>query len=359
MSEQHRKAGRARAEKLSSEDRKAIASAGAQARWAKAQPERDNLPKAIYGADERPLRIGDLEIPCYVLDDERRVLTVSGMQDAMSMARGGSMVPGLNRYELFISGDRISPHVVADLQQKIRAPIMFVTPTGGLAYGYEATVLVELCESVLAARAAGALQPQQLKIAQRCEILVRGLARVGIVALVDEVTGFQEVRKRDALYKILEAYISPDLMPWTRRFPASFYEEMFRLHGWPYDPESVKRPGVVGKFTNQFIYEQLPPGVLNELRRRNPKDDLGRRRVRHHQYLSDDIGHPHLGGQISATTALMRASENWAMFKRLFDRAFPKNRVDHSNGADITEAPLCRPQNTSAPCQHPRRAVSG
>ena len=327
MSEQHRKAGEARAKKLSSEDRKAIASSGAQARWAKARPERDNLPKAVYGADERPLKIGELEIPCYVLEDERRVLTVTGMQNAMNMARGGSMVPGLNRYELFISGDRISPYVLEELRQKIRAPIMFVTPTGALAYGYEATVLVELCESVLAARAAGALQPQQLNIAQQCEILVRGLARVGIVALIDEVTGFQEVRKRDALYKILEAYIAPDLMPWTRRFPPSFYEEMFRLHRWAYDPESVSRPGVVGKFTNQFIYEQLPPGVLEELRRKNPKDDLGRRRVRHHQYLSDDIGHPHLERQITATTALMRASEDWPMFKRLFCRAFPKKGV--------------------------------
>lgn len=324
MSERHRKAGKARAEKLSSEDRKAIASAGAQARWAKAQPDRENLPKAIFGAAERPLKIGELEIPCYVLEDERRVLTVAGMMDAMNMARGGSMVPGLNRYELFISGERIKPHVFEELREKIRSPIMFVTPTGALAYGYEATVLVELCESVLAARAAGALQTQQLNIAQRCEILVRGLARVGIVALVDEVTGFQEVRKRNALYKILEAYIAPDLMPWTRRFPPSFYEEIFRLHGWPYDPESVSRPGVVGKFTNQFIYEQLPPGVLEELRRKNPKDDLGRRRVRHHQYLSDDVGHPHLERQIISTTALMRASDNWAMFKRLFGRAFPK-----------------------------------
>ena len=110
---------------------------------------------------------------------------------------------------------------------------MFVTPTGGRAYGYEATVLVELCEAILAARAAGVLQPQQKNIAQKCEIIVRGLARVGIVALVDEATGFQEVRKRDALHKILEAYIAPELMPWTRRFPPSFYKEMFRVTAGP------------------------------------------------------------------------------------------------------------------------------
>jgi hypothetical protein len=327
MAEQHRRAANARSRKLSPEERREIAASGAQARWAKAQPERDNLPKAIFGAADRPLRIGDLQIACYVLEDERRVLTVAGMQDALNMARGGSMVPGLNRLELFIRGERINPHVMTSLAEKIHSPIVFITPTGGSAYGYEAEVLVELCEAVLAARAADVLQPQQKNIAQQCEIIVRGLARVGIVALVDEATGFQEVRKRDALHKILEAYIAPELMPWTRRFPPSFYEEMFRLHGWPYDPESVSRPGVVGKFTNQFVYEQLPPGVLDELRRVNPKDDQGRRRVRHHQFLTEDVGNPNLQHQITATTTLMRAADDWPAFKRMFNRAFPRTRT--------------------------------
>jgi hypothetical protein len=327
VSEQHSKAGKARSNKLSPQERSEIAASGAQARWAKAQPDRENLPKAIFGSIDRPLRIGQLEIACYVLEDERRVLTVTGMQDALNMARGGSMVAGLTRFELFIRGERISPYVVADLAERIRSPIVFVTPTGARAYGYEATVLVELCETVLAARAAGVLQLQQRNIAQKCEVIVRGLARVGIVALVDEATGFQEVRKRDALHKILEAYIAPELMPWTRRFPPSFYEEMFRLHGWPYDPESVSRPAVVGKFTNQFVYEQLPPGVLDELRRVNPKDDQGRRRVRHHQFLTEDVGNPNLQHQITATTTLMRAADSWPAFKRLFNRAFPKSRT--------------------------------
>lgn len=324
MSDHQRKGGIARSRKLSPEDRKAIASAGAQARWAKARPERDTLPKAVCGSTDRPLRIGGLAIPCYVLEDERRVLTVAGMQEALRMAKGGSMVGGLNRLELFIRGQRIGPFVPEEVAERVRSPIVFVTPMGALAYGYEAMLVVELCEAVLAAREADALQKQQLPIAQQCEVLVRGLARVGIVALVDEATGYQEIRKRDALHRILEAYISTELMPWTRRFPQSFYGEMFRLHRWPYDPESVKRPGVVGKFTDQFVYQQLPPGVLDELRRVNPKNDNGHRRARHHQFLSDDVGHPHLQQQITATTTLMRAADDWPSFKRLFTRAFPR-----------------------------------
>ena len=60
---------------------------------------------------------------------------------------------------------------------------------GGIAFGYPATILADICDVVLAARQAGELQKQQEHIAQQCEILVRGFARVGIIALVDEATG--------------------------------------------------------------------------------------------------------------------------------------------------------------------------
>lgn len=330
MSDFQKKGGEARAAKLTKEQRSEIASSGARARWLKADPSRKDLPRAEYGSEDRPLRIGDLSLPCFVLNDERRVLTTSGMLESLSMARGGSMIPGMNRFELFATRERINPFVSNELMERIRNPIIFLTPTGQKAHGYEAEVLVELCEAVLAARAAKRLQTQQLGIAHQCEVIIRGLARVGIVGLVDEATGYQDVRKRDALHKILEAYISPDLIPWTKRFPDEFYKEMFRLHGWDYDPASVKRPGVVGKFTNQFVYHQLPPGVLDELRSKNPKDDLGRRRVRHHQYLTQDVGNPNLEGQITKVVTLMQAAENWAMFKRLFARVFPK-RGDQSD----------------------------
>lgn len=320
------KGGRVRAEKLSKEERREIAKAGAQARWLKADPAREALPRAVYGADDRPVRIGELEIPCYVLNDERRVLTAAGLQMAMSIAQGGSMKKGMSRLELFISGKGISPFIFNELKGRVASPIIFITTGGAKAYGYEAEMLVELCEAVLAARAAGALQKQQLTIAHRCEMIVRGLARVGIVALVDEVTGFQEHRRRDALHNILKAYISPELLPWTQRFPDVFYEEMFRLHGWDYDPSSVRRPGVVGKFTNQFVYEQLPSGVLDELRRKNPKSETGHRKLRHHQFLTEDVGHPHLEKQITKIVTLMQAAETWPQFKRLFQRVFSKSK---------------------------------
>jgi hypothetical protein len=52
---------------------------------------------------------------------------------------------------------------------------------------------------------------QQEHIAKQAEILVRGFAGVGIIALVDEATGYQQDRARDALSRILEAFIAKEL----------------------------------------------------------------------------------------------------------------------------------------------------
>jgi hypothetical protein len=47
-------------------------------------------------------------------------------------------------------------------------------------------------------------------------------ARVGIIALVDEATGYQEVRDHEALQEILKRYISEELLVWVRTFPMEF-----------------------------------------------------------------------------------------------------------------------------------------
>jgi len=329
MTDPQSKGGMARAQRLSKEERRAIAAAGAQARWARAKPDREKLPRAICGSLERPLLLGEIAIPCYVLEDERRMLTLGGLTDGMGLARGGSMVGGMNRLELFASGKIIKPFIPNDLFERVQSPVVFLTPTGSMAYGYEASILTDLCDAVLNMRAAGVLQSQQKKIAQRCEVLMRALARVGLIALIDEATGFQELRERDALHRILEAYMSKELLPWSRRFPVEFYREMFRLMNWEFDPSSNRKPPFVGKLTNQLVYEKLPPGVLDALRKRNPViAETKRRRHKHHQFLSDEIGNPHLEKQIVQVVALMRASPDRATFKELFSRAFPPPQGD-------------------------------
>jgi hypothetical protein len=74
-----------------------------------------------------------------------------------------------------------------------------------LASGYRADLLPIVCEVYLQARDAAVLPPNQQHVAKQADILMRGLAHVGIIALVDEATGYQEFRAKDALSRILVA----------------------------------------------------------------------------------------------------------------------------------------------------------
>ena len=332
-----RKGGQQRAARLTPEERKKIALAGAQARWAKADPTRETLPKAVCGSQDAPVTIGESKIPCYVLEDETRVLTVAGLSDGMGLARGGSMIAGMNRLELFISRNRISPYVSKELAERIHSPIIFLTPTGTKAYGYNAEILVELCEIVLKARQDGVLQTQQLRIAHQWEVLMRGLARLGIIGLVDEATGYQYVRARNALEKILDKWLTKELQPWRRQFPADYYQRIFELNGWPYDPGSLAKPGVIGHWTNDIVYDRLGPGMREQLHEYAGRNEKGRLKHQLHRYLTTSHGIPELQSHLSAVVALMKAAKNWEQFKELLQRVFPKPETTLSMAFDDLE----------------------
>jgi len=210
---------------------------------------------------------------------------------------------------------------------ELSSPIRFVRPGRGgkLAVGYEATILVDLCDAVLDARDAEVLKGKQLIVAKQCEILTRAFAKVGIIALVDEATGYQEIRSRYALERILDKFISKELLKWAKTFPDKFYEQMFKLRDWQYIPFSIKRPGVVGRYTNDLVYERLAPGVLEELKRITPRDAKGRTKHRFFQRLTEDVGHPRLREHLTAVIALMKAASNWGQFYRMLQRALPKH----------------------------------
>ena len=173
------------------------------------------------------------------------------------------------------------------------------------------------------ARDKKALLPSQMHIADRAVILLRGLSTVGIIGLVDEATGFQQVREERALATILEKFIAKELQPWMQAFPYEYYQEIFRLKGWN-GPHGVKRPSVLGHYTNDFVYKRLAPGILEELRQINPTNPSGRRSHRHHQWFTAEFGHPKLREHLIGVTALLRAAPNWNAFRRMLDRAYPK-----------------------------------
>lgn len=285
--------------------------------------------RVMRATHDGELKIGDAIISCAVLEDGTRLLSQSGFLRALGRSARPSgqarLKVGFEQVPAFLRAKSLKSYVTPELLDSTK-PIHFVPTHGGrAAIGYKADLLPQICDIFLSARKDKALTPVQIRLADQCEILMRGLAHVGITALVDEATGYQADRARDELEKILSAFIAKEYQKWIKTFPDEFYEEMFRLKGWRYDPLSVKRPSLVGKYTNDLVYERLAPGVLEELKASNPKNPKGRRRHLHHQWLTEDIGHPRLREHLSGVIALMKISRTWEDFRRHLSRVYKKH----------------------------------
>lgn len=234
----------------------------------------------------------------------------------------------------FMSQKNLKPFINKELTLATIS-VKFRIETGPVAYGYEAEMLPLVCEMYLKARDADALHKSQEHIAQQAEVLMRGFAHVGIIALIDEATGYQDVRDRKTLNAILDKYLRPAEARWAKRFPDDFYKQIFRLKGWEWAGMNVNRPQIVGHYTNDIVYARMEDYLLDHLRELNPKDEDGERRNKHHQWLTDDFGVQQLHDHLTGVIAIMRTVQDnnprraWPEFKRRLQRSFPKKNTNY------------------------------
>ncbi|PED07207.1 P63C domain-containing protein [Bacillus pseudomycoides] len=273
--------------------------------------------QATHKGDWNPVGT-DIKIECYVLENGERVFSLRGTARTMGLKGGGALA--LPR---MLSASYLQKYLSEDLKiwlketnegkvQKIRPP-----EGGNPFHAFKASLLVDLSDAFYRAKNNGdfAKMPYQNELAERLYNITLAFSKVGIDAFIDEITGYQEVREKNALQKLLNLYVEEIFHPWQRRFPESFYKEIYRLKNWEYTGNS-QRPPLVAKITNEFIYSFLPEDVMQEVReRKKGKEKL-------HQWLTSETGLIHLEKQIVSTTTLMRASDSWEEFERLFNRSF-------------------------------------
>lgn len=287
-----------------------------------------NNKKLQKATHEGTLPIGNVNLRVAVLEDGTRVLNRAGIFRAFGRTRRGRSLAETTRvkdFPSFIDAQNLQPYISAELAKEL-TEFEYTSKSGKATLnGFKASILPEVCDVYLRARHDGVLVKQQQHLAVASEIIVRSLSKVGIVALVDEATGYQAERERDELQKILAAYIAEELQPWVRRFPNEFYQQIYRLKGWEFKPHTQKRNQQVGKLTNRLVYELLPEGVLTELREKNPiVEDKKYRAHKHHQFLTINVGNPNLEKHLSQLIVLMRISRDWQEFEDHMLEAFPR-----------------------------------
>jgi hypothetical protein len=310
------KGGRARAEVLSAEERKSIARAAARARWGKGDEPESNepMPEVLppVGADGLPfslfrgtVQFGALEIECHVLSDFRRVFTQREMVRVLSGGReSGNLQRYIARNPLFEEG------YLGDKSLRFR------TGPSVEAMGYEAEHLIDICDRYIEAKHSGALKRSQYGLVKQSEIVMRVCARVGIIAVVDEATGFQKVRAQNALQLKLQAFIADEMQDWARMFPPEFWFELARLEGIRYSPRN--RPLRWGRYIMMFVYDAVDEDVGRLLREKNPEPRFLKN---HHQWLKRH-GREKVNNQIQQVIAIMKLCENMDDFRQKFAKVF-------------------------------------
>jgi hypothetical protein len=313
-------AAEARASSLSASDRSAIARKAALARYGK------ELPRAIAEG----FLFGDARFPCAVLDDvdNTRVLTQEGFLIAIGRAgkaKGGEGA-SVDGKPAFLRANNLEPFISNELLGST-TPIEFIPRKSpgyqGRAFGYQARLLPDVCWVYQDALAAGKLLPSQEHIGHSSRVFLKALTNRAIEDLVDQATGFDDIRKRDAIWRIIEKYVRKDALPWVRMFDVEFYRQIYRLNDWPFDPDNTARPGVIGHWTND-IYDRLAPGVLGALHGRVPRDAKGRLTTKLTRFLTKEEGKPRLRELLEGVKALMKISRNWTEFMDRLDIAYPR-----------------------------------
>ena len=299
---------------MESPKRQDICKKAAMERW------HPTTPLAPYNGT---LKLADYEMPCDVLEDGTRLLRRKQFLKAMGRGTlgGKTLQRSIDQnLPIILTANNLTPYRTPEIVLTL-SEIKFRLPNGQKVVGFPAQALPEVCKIYLNARKDGVLNKQQLKIASQCEIMLMAFARVGLDALIDEATGYQNVRDRNALQKLLEKYVYDEVREWTKRFPDDFFQQAYKIHGWQYPRLTGKNhPQYLGKFINKYIYDKMPPGVLEELKKKNPMNENGNRQHRHHQFLTQDIGNEKLKEQLNIVTTVMKISKNMNEFKDYMEK---------------------------------------
>jgi hypothetical protein len=287
----------------------------------------NNTSPIINATHKGFMHISGIDLECYVLEDGRRVFNKRGMAKAIGLKSegGNAFLKTMNRKGLGSEVDK-------KLLEKIENPIYFNYLRSDPGHAYEADVLVDVCKAIRHAHDAGRLAPSQSDLHQHASALLNAFGKIGVVALIDEATGYQTERSPDALRLLVQQYLEEEKREWQKEFPDEYYFELNKIYGS--QSTTTRKSGAIvlnkpqhfAKFTREYVYYPLENGaVLAELDKLNPYiDNKGTRKERFHQHLSKGYGLEKLRLQVREVITLLKISDSVIDFKKHFKKRFPR-----------------------------------
>jgi hypothetical protein len=271
------------------------------------------VPKATWWG---VLPIGEAELPVYVLDDGQRVISRTGATGLLSDGKGGGNL------ESYLQVAALANYIPADLSG---LSIEFEIPhvTNKKVVGFSAETFIEICRAYVAALADKVLDTdRQKEIAVKASMFLASCAKVGLIALIDEVTGYQYDRAADALQVKLKAFLAEEMREWEKTFPNELWIEFGRLTKWK--GSITQRPKYWGHLVTELVYGYLDPDVAEWLKENHPQPRHGKN---WHQWLNEQYGLQKLVQHIYTLIGIAKACHNMRELKEKMAELYGKYPV--------------------------------
>lgn len=222
-----------------------------------------NVYDVVAGSNRTTLNVGSLSIPCYVIRTEEGdipVLSGRGLQKALGLPnRSGTEL------QLLFNSKELSGLVSEELKEEINTVFAFKRPGAGgsqpLTFGNRAKTLVKI--SIFLRNVKDLLPEKSKFISDNASKIIDEFAVEGIEAVVFRITGYDNLRERIAIEKVLGSVVAPEIREYARRFDTWFYEETYRLKGWDYEPIRTGKirntNSQLGVITMDIVWDRLLP----------------------------------------------------------------------------------------------------
>lgn len=298
--------GKARAEKLSKEERTEIAKKGALTRWGFKSHHKGSFSED-FGIDA----------DCYVLDDE--------LGTAVLTQRGTSKILGFSNdngksFTRLVNRESVKKLIAAKTLEKLENPLKFqyvctaANTPNFVASGYDATVIIDVCNAVIKA------SRQDNGIAQEtvanAAIIIGACAKLGIRELIYKLAGYNSTKAQ--VVAAFRQFVSEEASKWAKEFPDDLYEEWQRIYQIPV-PERGKN-WEHRHLTLRHIYTPLAKsnGRLLDLLREAKGEQRSKKL---HQFLSE-VGKDSLRAHIWKVVGIASGSRSKEDYERSIARAF-------------------------------------
>jgi hypothetical protein len=262
------------------------------------------------------LEVADQELPCYVLDDGRSVITRTGALNFLTGGRGGGNL------ESYLRVKALAPFLPHDLEDQF-FDITIPQVVNKSVQAMSASAFIDICGAYSRARDQGALESEsQAAIAVRASMLLAAFAKTGIEAAIHEATGYQFERAPDALRTKLKLYLEESMRPWEKTFPDELWIQFGRLTNWKGPIHS--RPKYWGKLVNELVYDYLDPDVMKWLKENVPAPRHGQN---YHQWLTGQFGLKRLVEHIWMLIGMATACRDMPELRQRMAERFGRERV--------------------------------